>query len=123
MLWMTWHRSEIGAFKMHRTIFTAVIKFVLIPYFREELMTGIGDSLYVDKSKDLTVNKPVCLCVRVGRVDRHMKEGTQTKFSSPVGKGKKLAKLMRNQTKIIISRENITPNFTFSYAAKNGPTA
>ena len=60
-------QDEMGAFKMHKTKCTAVIKSVLAPHFREELREDIGESpysLYLDESTDVSVNKLLCICVK-----------------------------------------------------------
>ncbi len=60
-------KDEMGTFQMHRTKCTAIIKSVLAPHFREELMEDIGESpysLYLDESTDISVNKLLCICVK-----------------------------------------------------------
>ena len=61
-----WH-DETGAFSMHRTKCTAVIRSVLAPHFREELIADIGESpysLYLDETTDVSVTKLLCVCVK-----------------------------------------------------------
>ncbi|KAL0153997.1 hypothetical protein M9458_050699, partial [Cirrhinus mrigala] len=68
-------QDEVGAFKMHRTKCTAVIKSVLAPHFREELREDIGESpysLYLDETTDISVNKLLCICVKYRSV-KHRK--------------------------------------------------
>lgn len=60
-------KDEMGTFQMHRTKCTAIIKSVLAPHFREELVEDIGESpysLYLDESTDISVNKLLCICVK-----------------------------------------------------------
>ncbi len=60
-------KDEMGTFQMHRTKCTAIIKSVLTPHFREELMEDIVESpysLYLDESTDISVNKLLCICVK-----------------------------------------------------------
>lgn len=60
-------KDEMGTFQMHRTKCTAVIKSMLAPHFREELVEDIGESpysLYLDESTDISMNKLLCICVK-----------------------------------------------------------
>lgn len=60
-------KDEIGAFKMHRTKCSAVIKSVLAPYFRDELRQDIGNtpySVYLDETTDISVSKLLCICIK-----------------------------------------------------------
>jgi len=60
-------KDEMETFQMHRTKCTAIIKSVLAPHFREELVEDIGESpysLYLDESTDISVNKLLCICVK-----------------------------------------------------------
>ncbi len=59
-------KDEMGTFQMHRTKCTAIIKCVLAPHFREELMEDIGESpysLYLDESTDISVKKNLSVFV------------------------------------------------------------
>lgn len=61
-------QDEMGAFKMHRTKCTAVIKSVLA---KED----IGESpysLYLDETTDISVSKLLCICVKY-RSQKHSK--------------------------------------------------
>lgn len=60
-------QDETGAFQMHRTKCTAVIRSMLAPHFRAELREDVGDSpysLYLDETTDITVNKLLCICIK-----------------------------------------------------------
>lgn len=53
-------QDEVGAFRMHRTKCTSVIKSVQAPHFREELREEIGKN----ETTDISVNKFECISVK-----------------------------------------------------------
>lgn len=68
-------QDKVGAFQMHRTKCTAVIKSVLMPHFRKLLREDIGESpysLYLGETTGISVNKLLCVCVKYQSV-KHSK--------------------------------------------------
>ncbi|KAF2362468.1 protein of unknown function DUF4371, partial [Trinorchestia longiramus] len=53
--------------KLHRTKCTAIIRNVLAPYFKQDLVEDIGDgsfSLIIDENNDVSTNKLLGLIIR-----------------------------------------------------------